>query len=91
MKTLDQVPTTDTAIMAALRALVQKISTRDDFAGAILFGSRARRSHNPESDAYVARLLAGTPGEFIQNKLEFDDLTNEILLDRGVRLQPLLV
>jgi antitoxin ChpS len=70
---------------------VQKISTRDDFAGAILFGSRARRSHNPESDAYVARLLAGTPGEFIQNKLEFDDLTNEILLDRGVRLQPLLV
>ena len=91
MKTLEQVPTTDTATMAVLRAFVQKISTRDDFAAAILFGSRARRSHNAESDADVAILLAGTPGEFVPTKLEFDDLAYEVLLDTGVRIQPLPV
>ena len=91
MKTLDQVRTTDTATLAALRAFVQKISTRDDFAGAILFGSRARHSHNPESDADVAVLLSGAPGKFVQTKLEFDDLAYEILLETGMRIQPLPV
>ena len=74
METLNQARTTDAATTGALRAFVQKFSMRDDFAGAILFGSRARRSYNQESDADVAVLLAGTPGEFVRTKLEFDDL-----------------
>jgi len=91
METLDQAQMTEAATTTALRTFVQKISMRGDFAGAILFGSRARRSHNPESDADVAVLLAGTPGEFVQTKLEFDDLAYEVLLDTGVRIQPLPV
>lgn len=91
METLDQARTIDAATSAVLRAFVQKVSIRDDFAGAILFGSRARHSHHPESDADVAVLLAGTPGEFVRTKLEFDDLAYEVLLDTGVRIQPLPV
>jgi predicted nucleotidyltransferase len=54
---------------------VQRVSWRDDFAGAILFGSRARHSHHAESDADVAVLLAGAPGEYVRTKLELDDLS----------------
>ncbi len=91
METLDQARTIDAATSAALRAFVQKVSLRDDFAEAILFGSRARRTHHPERDADVAVLLSGTPGKFVQTKLELDDLAYEILLDTGMRIQPLPV
>ncbi|MFM7632769.1 MAG: nucleotidyltransferase domain-containing protein [Burkholderiaceae bacterium] len=91
METLDPARTIDAATSAVLRAFVQKVSIRDDFAGAILFGSRARHSHHPESDADVAILLSGTPGKFVQTKLELDDLAYEILLETGMRIQPLPV
>ena len=91
MEILEKARTIDAATSAALRAFVQKISLREDFAAAILFGSRARRSHHPESDADVAVLLSGTPGKFVQTKLELDDLAYEILLDTGMRIQPLPV
>ena len=91
METPDQARTIDAATLAALRAFVQKVSIRDDFARAILFGSRARRSHHPESDADVAVLLSGNPGKFVQTKLELDDLAYEILLETGMRIQPLPV
>ena len=91
MKTPDQARTTDATTMAALRAFVRKVAMRTDFSGAILFGSRARRSHQPDSDADVAVLLAGSPGKFVQTKLELDDLAYEILLETGMRIQPLPV
>ena len=47
MEILEKARTIDAATSAALRAFVQKVSMRDDFAGAILFGSRARHSHHP--------------------------------------------
>jgi len=91
METLDPARTIDAATSAVLRAFVQKVSIRDDFAGAILFGSRARHSHHPESDADVAVLLSGAPGKFVQTKLELADLAYEILLETGMRIQPLPV
>ena len=91
MEILEKARMIDAATSAALRAFVQKVSMRDDFAGAILFGSRARRSNRSESDADVAVLLVGPPGEFVRTKLEFDDLAYEVLLDTGVRIQPLPV
>ncbi len=84
-------PPSASATTNALQAFVQKVSVRSDFAGAILFGSRARRSHHPESDADVAVLLNGIPGKFVRTKLELDDLAYEVLLETGVRIQPLPV
>ncbi len=91
MDTLKQTRTADPATMVALRAFVQKVSLRSDFAGAILFGSRARHSHQTDSDADVAVLLTGHPGKFIPTKLAMDDLAYDVLLDTGVRIQPLPV
>lgn len=89
METLEATLTADPATMAALKAFVRKVSTRSDFAGAMLFGSRARRSHQPDSDADVAVMLNGKPGDFVPTKLAMDDLAYEVLLDTGIRIQPL--
>ncbi len=55
----------------------------------MLFGSRARRDYHNESDADVAVLLTGLPGKFIETKFAMDDLAYEVLLDSGIRFQPL--
>lgn len=91
METPEQVRAPSAATAAALRAFVTKVSARTDFSAAILFGSRARHSHRPDSDADVAVLLKGTPGQFVHTKFELDDLAYEVLLDTGLRIQPLPV
>ncbi len=58
-------------------------------AGVILFGSRARKSHRPDSDANVAVLLHGRPGRFVTTKLAMTDLAYDVLLETGIRIQPL--
>jgi antitoxin ChpS len=91
MEILEQARTADPVTTVALRSFVRKVSARSDFAGAILFGSRARRSHQPDSDADVAVLLSGSPGKFVSTKLAMDDLAYEVLLETGIRIQPLPV
>ncbi len=73
----------------AMRAFIAKIARHYDLAGAILFGSRARKTHRPDSDADVAVLLHGRPGKFVSTKLAMDDLAYDVLLEMGIRIQPL--
>ena len=73
----------------AARAFIEKVAGQYDFVGAILFGSRARKSHRPGSDADVAVLLHGRPGKFVATKLAMADLTYDVLLETGIRIQPL--
>ena len=73
----------------AVRAFLQKAAGRYDVTGAILFGSRARRGHRPDSDADVAVLLRGKPGKFVATKLAMADLACDVLLETGIRIQPL--
>lgn len=79
----------DAATANATRAFIEKVASRYDYAGAILFGSRARKSHHPESDADVAVLLHGRPGKFVATKLDMADLAYEVLLETGIHIQPL--
>ncbi len=81
----------DSATMNALRAFEDKVSVRIDFAGLIFFGSRARNTHRTDSDVDVVVLLRGSPGKFIATKLAMDDLAYDVLLDTGIRIQPLPV
>ena len=81
----------DSATMNALRAFEDKVSVRSDFAGLILFGSRARNNHRADSDTDVVVLLRGSPGKFIATKLAMDALAYDVLLDTGIRIQPLPV
>lgn len=81
--------TIDTNTLHAVRNFARTVAARYDIAGAILFGSRARKSHRPDSDADVAVLLHGQPGKFVTTKLEMADIAYDILLDTGIRIQPL--
>ena len=75
----------------AANAFIAKVASRYDLVGSILFGSRARRDHRPDSDADIAVLLRGQRGQFLDTKLEMADIAYEVLLDTGVLIQPLPV
>ncbi len=81
--------TIDASTQVAAQAFLHKIFSKYDYSEAILFGSRARKDHHPESDMDVAVLLKGVPGKFIATKLAMDDLAYEVLLDTGIRISPL--
>jgi uncharacterized protein len=81
----------DPNTVRAVRAFLAKVSDQYTFLGAILFGSRARRNHRPDSDADVAVLLRGQRGQFLDTKLALADLAYDVLLETGVLIQPLPV
>lgn len=55
----------------------------------IVFGSRARGTHRPDSDADVAVLLDGEHQPFLTTKLNLADTAYDVLLDTGVNISPL--
>ncbi len=73
----------------AARAFILKVTGQYDYAGAILFGSRARHANRPDSDADIAVLLHGEHGKFIDVKLAMADIAYDVLLETGIRIQPL--
>ncbi len=64
------------------------VSARYPASKAILFGSRARSGFSKESDADIALVLHGHTGEFLTTKLELADITYDVLLETGIRVQP---
>lgn len=81
----------DTETEHAARAFVDRVSAKFAVAGAIVFGSRARHSHRPDSDADIAILLRGPRGPFLGTKLALADIAFDVLLETGVLIQPLPV
>jgi predicted nucleotidyltransferase len=86
--TADQVPA---RTLRATRAFAARVATKYPTQQAILFGSRARGTAHAESDADVAVILKGQPGHFIKTKMAMNDIAYDILLDTGIRIQPLPV
>lgn len=85
----NQVMEHDPALAAATHAFMTRIAGQYDVSGAILFGSRARETHQPDSDADIAILLHGRPGPFVATKMAMADIAYEVLLETGIRIQPL--
>jgi antitoxin ChpS len=79
----------DIATQNAAHAFMEKIAHQYDVSKVFLFGSRARNTHQSESDADIAILLRGKPGRFMATKFAMDDLAYDVLLDSGIRIQPL--
>ena len=79
----------DDQTKAATSAFVDKAAQYFPIAKALLFGSRARGTHHVESDADVAILLKGLATPFMATKFAMDDLAYEVLLETGIRIQPL--
>ena len=77
--------------LQATRAFAARVAHAYSTRQAILFGSRARGTAHDESDADVAVILKGKPGHFIKTKMAMNDIAYDILLDTGIRIQPLPV
>ena len=75
--------------LTATRAFAERVAQACPTQKAILFGSRARGTAHDESDADVAIILKGAVGPFIKTKMAMNDIAYDILLDPGIRMQPL--
>lgn len=73
----------------AARVFLERIKSRFNVAGAILFGSRARRTHRPDSDADIAVLLSEPHGERVDAVIDMAGIAFDVLLDTGVLVQAL--
>ena len=82
MKRID--PDTETTV----RCFLALIAERYEVAGAILYGSRARGTHDQDSDADVAVLLGGEPQHRLQVRLDMAGTAFDVMLDTGVLISP---
>ena len=85
MKTRQLDPETEKAVMSFLAL----ISGSYDIAGAILYGSRARGTHRPDSDADVAILLNGERKSVYTVALAMSDPAFDVLMETGIDVTPL--
>ncbi|MGH8226465.1 MAG: nucleotidyltransferase domain-containing protein [Steroidobacteraceae bacterium] len=83
--------TIDDTTRRAARLFLGRLAPQFDIVGAILYGSRARGTHRPDSDADVLVLLKGLHGKFVRVKLEMTDVAYDVLLETGVYISPLPV
>jgi len=81
----------DPATEQAVRRFITLVAGQFDLAGTILYGSRARGTHRPDSDADVAVLLNGAHQRFLPTKLAMADLAFDVLLETGISISPLPV
>ncbi|MEY2341472.1 nucleotidyltransferase domain-containing protein [Acidithiobacillus sp. IBUN Pt1247-S3] len=65
------------------------VANRYDMDRAIVYGSRARGTHRPDSDADVAVLLRGEHQRFLSAKLDMADIAFDVLLETGILISPL--
>jgi predicted nucleotidyltransferase len=75
----------------AVRRFLALIADRYDMAGAIVYGSRTRGTHRPDSDADVAVLLRGEHQKLLKTTLAMADLAYDVLLETGINISPLPV
>lgn len=79
----------DVATLQATRLFLERVAVVYPVDRAILFGSRARGKFRPDSDADLAVLLTGSSGKFTTTKLAMADIAYDVLLETGIRVQPL--
>ena len=82
-------PSQSPAVLSAARDFVRRVALAWPLQSAMLCGSQARGSAHVGSDTDVAVLLQGQPGNFVTTKLALDDVAYDVLLDSGIRIQPL--
>jgi antitoxin ChpS len=79
----------DPDTQAAVQAFSRRVAKHYDVEGVILYGSRVRQSRDADSDADVAVLLRGHRGRFVATQQAMADLAYDVLLETGIRIQPL--
>ena len=75
----------------AVRRFLALIAPKYDMAGVIVYGSRVRGTHRPDSDADVAVILRGEHQRALAVTLAMADMAFDVLLDTGINISPLPV
>ena len=75
----------------AVQRFLTLIADSYDMAGAIVYGSRARGTHRPDSDADVLVLLKGEHQRVLKTTLAMADVAYDVLLETGINISPLPV
>ena len=73
----------------AVRRFANLIAHHYDIDQILVYGSRARDTHRPDSDADVAVLLRGKPQPFLATKIDMADIAFDVLLETGILISPL--
>ena len=73
----------------AVAVFLAKLAGSYDVARAIIFGSRARGGHRPDSDLDLAVVLNGPRRDFLATKLDMAGIAFDALLETGVLVQAL--
>lgn len=81
----------DAQTRKAIKQFSTMINEKFDVSRFILFGSRARGDNRDDSDADVAVFLRGASGDFVEVKLAMAGIAFDVLVDTGIRIQPLPV
>lgn len=79
----------DQATQRAMSLFLSRVTVLYPVAAAYLFGSRARGDFHADSDADVALLLRGAVQPFLATKLALADIAYDVLLETGIRIQPM--
>src|SRR3546814_13515092 len=74
----------DSGTERAARVFMSRISGRYAVDRAILFGSRARRTHNATSDADIAVVLKGEHGKRSTTAIDMAGIAFEVILETGI-------
>jgi len=71
----------------AARAFLKRIEGKYRFVDALLYGSRARGDHKPDSDADIAVVLPGARGDRYELAREFGGIEFDVLMQTGIMVQ----
>ncbi len=82
-------PLLDADTERAARLFMGRIADRYAVDRAILFGSRARRSHNASSDADIAVVLKGEQGKRAATAIDMAGIAFDVMLETGVLVEAL--
>ena len=75
----------------AVRRYIEAVRAEYPLEQAILFGSRARGTHRPDSDADVALVLKPPVEPAPSTALHMADIAYDVLLETGLNISPLPV
>ncbi len=80
-------PRIDLDTERAARVFLKRIEDKYPFSDAILYGSRARGDHTPDSDADIAVVLKGEPQRRVEVSGDMAAIAFDVLLETGIMVQ----
>ena len=87
MITEDQIPRAAADERRTAQAFLEKLRDRYNVAQMIMFGSRARGDHGPDSDLDLAVVLHGRRGDFIDTRLDMAGIAFDVMMETGLLVQ----